>query len=167
MASCKQLESLDFEPLAGILSSISKVGRGDLIPILQAIQNEYGYLPRAVLMEMSRQTGIAVSSIYGVATFYEQFYLTPHGKHIVKCCRGTACHVRGAAGIAEEIGKILGIADGQTTEDMQFTFETVACLGTCALAPVMMIDGKYYGQMTPNRAKEILENLSSSREETV
>ena len=164
MASIEKIETLDFEPLSVILSSIPDIDQGELIPILQAIQNEYGYLPRSILMEMSRQTGIAVSTIYGVATFYEQFYLVPHGRYIVKCCRGTACHVRGATGIAEAIEKALGITDGETTEDMQFTFETVACLGTCALAPVMMIDGTYYGKMTPNHAQTIIDELKASQE---
>ena len=100
--------------------------------------------------------------MFGVATFYEQFYLEPHGKHTVKCCRGTACHVRGAAGIAEAIESALGITDGQTTEDMEFTFETAACLGTCALAPVMMIDGVYHGKMTASRVKELIDELRSS-----
>lgn len=162
----KQL-SLDLKPLDEILDSTEDVSPGDLIPILQEIQNQYGYLPADVLSEMSDRTSIPASRIYGVATFYEQFHLEPRGRHIVRCCRGTACHVRGAAGIAEEIEKILGISDGQTTEDMQFTFETVACLGTCALAPVMMIDGTYHGKVTPNNAKTILDNLSSSQQEAI
>ncbi len=160
MASCKQLENLDFEPLAGILSSISEVGRGDLIPILQAIQNEYGYLPRAVLMEMSKQTGIAVSAIYGVATFYEQFHLEPHGRNTIRCCRGTACHVKNGSELIDAIGRHLGVGPGETTEDMRFTFETVACLGTCFLAPVIMVNNDYYGHLSANKIKDILESYS-------
>ena len=160
MGLSKQLESLDFEPLAGILSSISKVGRGDLIPILQAIQNEYDYLPRAVLMEMSKQTGIAVSAIYGVATFYEQFHLEPHGRNTIRCCRGTACHVKNGSELIDAINRHLGVGPGETTEDMRFTFETVACLGTCFLAPVIMVNNDYYGHLSANKIKDILESYS-------
>ena len=156
--------TIDLTPLDGILSSFPNAASMDLIPILQKIQNTYGYLPRQVLMALSKRTGIPASRIFGVTTFYEQFYLTPHGKNTIKCCRGTACHVKEAVGIAEAIENALGIKDGQTTEDMQFTFETVACLGTCALAPVMMINGVYYGKMTPNRIQEILDDVRSSQE---
>ncbi|MCK5172471.1 MAG: NADH-quinone oxidoreductase subunit NuoE, partial [Planctomycetes bacterium] len=134
-------------------------------PILQKIQDNYGYLPRMVLMELSKRTAIPASRIYGVATFYEQFHLEPHGRHTVRCCRGTACHVKGAVGIAEAIERSLGIKDGETSKDMQFTFETVACLGTCALAPVMMVNGTYHGKMTPNHIQTIIESLKSSQEE--
>jgi len=145
------------KPLERILASRSKVGSNDLSPLLQEIQLAYGYLPPDVLMEFSRQTGIAASQIYGVATFYEQFHLEPHGRHTVRCCRGTACHVKGGHGMIQAVGRTLGIDDGQTTEDMRFTFETVACLGTCFLAPVIMVDNDYYGNMTATRVKGILE----------
>ena len=160
----KNEETLDFAKLDDLLQTFGDAGEDKLIPILQGIQNAYGYLPESILTELDRRTGIPVSKLYGVATFYEQFYLTPHGRHIIKCCRGTACHVRGAAGIAEAIEESLGISDGETTEDMQFTFETVACLGTCALAPVMMINGVYHGKMTPNHVQEIIENMKSPQE---
>ncbi len=136
----------------------------DMIPILQQIQQTYGYLQKDVLDETSKRTGIPASRIYGVATFYEQFHFKPHGKHTVRCCRGTACHVKGASELAETIEKTLGIADGETTEDMLFTFETVACLGTCALAPVMMVDEKYHGKMTSKKIEDIIEKLRSSQE---
>ena len=135
-----------------------------LIPILQNVQDKYNYLPEGALRQISDHTSIPLSRIFGVATFYEQFHLEPRGKHIVKCCRGTACHVKGAMGIAEVIEKTLGISDGQTTEDLRFTFETVACLGTCALAPVMMVDDVYHGKMTPKSIKKVLENITSSQE---
>ncbi len=156
---------VDISGLGEILSAVGQVGSNDLIPILQKIQDSYGYLPRTVLMELSKRTAIPASRIYGVATFYEQFHLEPNGRHTVRCCRGTACHVKGAVGIAEAIERSLGIKDGETSKDMQFTFETVACLGTCALAPVMMVNGTYHGKMTPKHIQTIIESLKSSQEE--
>ncbi len=156
----KNQEALDFAKLDDLLQTFPDAGEDKLIPILQGIQNAYGYLPESILTELDRRTGIPVSKLYGVATFYEQFYLVPHGKHTVKCCRGTACHVKGAAGIAEAIEKSLGVGDGQTTEDMRFTFETVACLGTCFLAPVMMVDNDYYGHLDANSISEILDKYN-------
>ena len=131
--------------------------RDSLIPLLQDIQKEYGYLPRPVLMELSHLSGIAASRIYGVATFYEQFHLEPHGRHTVRCCRGTACHVRRSREIIRSVKRELGVDEGRTTEDMRFTFETVACLGTCFLAPVVMVNNDYYGKLTPDKIKSILE----------
>ncbi len=148
------------ESLDGILDDRPNAGANDLIPILQQIQVEYGYLPKPVLMEMSKRTGIAASQIYGVATFYEQFCLEPRGRHTVKCCRGTACHVRGGPDIAEAICRTLGVEPGDTTEDMRFTFETVACLGTCFLAPVIMVNNDYYGNLTAGKVPEILERYT-------
>ena len=116
-------------------------------------------------MEMSDRAGIAASQIYGVATFYEQFHLEPHGRHTIRCCRGTACHVKGGKGMIKTVSRALDIEPGQTTQDMQFTFETVACLGACALAPVMIIDGTYYGKMTQRKAKNILNSYKQSSEE--
>jgi NADH-quinone oxidoreductase subunit E len=153
-------DSLSLEPLDQILTSMPNTGSGALIPILQKIQGVYGYLPPSVIMAMSKRTGIAASRIYGVATFYEQFYLEPHGRHTIRCCRGTACHVKGGTNIINAIGQFLSVSEGGTTEDMRFTFETVACLGTCFLAPVMMVDNDYYGHLTPNKVKDILERYS-------
>jgi len=150
-------KTVDMAPLEGIVSAKSNSGSNDLIPLLQDIQKEYGYLPRPVLMELSRLSGIAASRIYGVATFYEQFHLEPHGRHTIRCCRGTACHVRRGREIIRSIKRELGVDEGQTTEDMRFTFETVACLGTCFLAPVIMVNNDYYGKLTPDKIKSILE----------
>jgi len=151
---------LDLEPLCGILDSMAGAGQTDLIPLLQEIQSAYGYLPKPVLTEMSRRTGIEAARIYGVATFYEQFYLEPHGRHTIKCCRGTACHVKGGTGIAEAISGALGVEPGETTEDMCFTFETVACLGTCFLAPVIMVNNDYYGNLSARKIKKILDKYT-------
>jgi NADH:ubiquinone oxidoreductase subunit E len=147
----------DLAPLKKILTSRETIESSDLVPLLQDIQTAYGYLPRTVLLEMSRRTGLPASQIYGVATFYEQFYLEPHGKHTIRCCRGTACHVRGAQEMIQTVNRELGISEGQTTEDMRFTFETVACLGTCFLAPVIMVNEDYYGNVKANMIKGIIE----------
>jgi len=152
--------SLDLKALDEILASIPQPGDGDLIPILQKIQDSYGYLPPTVLMAMSRRTGIAATRIYGVITFYEQFHLEPHGRHTIRCCRGTACHVKGGPKIVAAVKRTLGVEPSETTEDMKFTFETVACLGTCFLAPAMMVNNDYYGHLNANKIKDILENYS-------
>jgi len=148
---------LDTAALDDILASAPKAGPDELVPILQKIQNAYGYLPKPILAAVSDRAGIPASRIYGVATFYEQFHLEPHGRHTIKCCRGTACHVKGGPNIIRTIEQTLGIAPGQTTEDMRFTFETVACLGTCFLAPAMMVNNDYYGRLTPPAIRSIVE----------
>jgi len=163
--SVNKEELLDLEPLDKILSSRNDIGSDNLIPILQEIQREYGYLPPEVLFELSRRTNIAASRIYGVATFYEQFYLEPHGRNTIRCCRGTACHVRGGQGVIRSVARTLGVEQGQTTEDMEFTFETVACLGACALSPVMVVNGAYYGKMTPQKTKVLLAHLKTAGRE--
>jgi len=140
-----------------ILDSVREAEQGDLIPVLQEVQRHYGYLPRDVLLEISEHTKIPVSRIFGVATFYEQFYLEPHGRHTIKCCRGTACHVKRGREIINTISKLLNVEPDQTTEDMRFTFETVACLGTCFLAPVMMVNNDYYGNLKPSQIEGILK----------
>ncbi|NQT01450.1 MAG: NADH-quinone oxidoreductase subunit NuoE [Planctomycetes bacterium] len=151
---------LDTEPLEKILASIPNAGPNDLVPILQQVQKAYGYLPKSILMAVSDRTGISASQIYGVATFYEQFYLEPHGRHTIRCCRGTACHVKGSPNIINAIQQALGIEPNETTEDMRYTFETVACLGTCFLAPVMMINNDYYGHLNARKIKSILERYA-------
>jgi len=151
---------LNLGPLDEILASMPDVGADSLVPILQQVQKAYGHLPRAILMEVSERTGIPASRIFGVATFYEQFHLEPHGRHTIRCCRGTACHVKGGHNIIKAAKQVLGVEPGQTTEDMRFTFETVACLGTCFLAPAMMINNDYYGHLNTRRIKGILERYS-------
>jgi NADH:ubiquinone oxidoreductase subunit E len=152
--------SSDVKLLNGILESMKVVSSSDLIPILHRIQNQYGYLPPDVLLELSKKTGIPASQIYGVATFYEQFHLEPHGRHTIKCCRGTACHVKGGHDMIRTITTTLGIEDGQTTDDMRFTFETIACLGSCFLAPAMMVNNDYYGHLNADKLKSILERYT-------
>lgn len=130
-----------------------------LIPILQDLQHRYGYLPREILEWMSKRTGIALSRIYGVITFYTQFYLEKKGDHIVRCCQGTACHVKGAPLVVDTIERELGIKAGETTADKKFSFETVNCLGACALAPLVVADDEYHGKMDQEQVKKIIRDL--------
>jgi NADH-quinone oxidoreductase subunit E len=141
----------------GILHLFPKPGSSDVIPILQAVQAQYGYLPTEILATISRRTGISLSQMYGVATFYAQFSFIPRGRHMVRPCRGTACHVRGAKRIVSSLEKHLGVADGKTTKDLKYSFETVACLGTCFLSPVMMVDDRFYGKLSPEKATRIVD----------
>ena len=143
--------------------SPEKSGRGEvnLIGLLQEVQERFGYLPQAALREISRLTRIPLSRIYGVVSFYAQFYTSPRGRHTIRACRGTACHVKGSGRIIDAIAQSLGIDDGQTTPDMLFYLETVACLGTCFLAPVMMIDNQYFGTLTPQRVQSILKSYQT------
>lgn len=131
--------------------------KGALIPVLQKAQDIYGYLPTEVLKEISKNLQIPVSNIYGVVTFYAQFHLKPRGRNIIRVCLGTACHVRGGAKIAEAVTNAVGIKDGETSEDLRYTFESVACLGACGLAPVMMINDDTHGRLTPDIVKSLLE----------
>lgn len=122
--------------------------RDELIPILQKVQEEFGYLPEEVMLEVAKFTGVPESRVYAVATFYAQFRFTPIGRNHIMVCRGTACHVRGAPRILEELKRRLGIEEGETTPDMEYTLETVACIGCCALAPCMMINKKVETKLT-------------------
>ncbi len=132
---------------------------GALIPILQELQADKGYLPADDLVKVSQGTGIPLSEIYSVATFYSQFYLEKRGRHVVRVCRGTACHVKGGHAVLKAVEQELGVCDGETTEDYSFTLETVACLGACFLAPVLVVDGDYFGRLTPDKATAILKNI--------
>jgi len=131
----------------------------NLIALLQDVQDHFRYLPQGALHELSRRLRTPLSRVYGVVSFYEQFYTEPRGKHSVRCCRGTACHVRGGERVINAIEETLGIKDGETSSDMMFSFDTVACLGACALAPLAVVDGIYHGKMTPRRAEEILRPI--------
>lgn len=130
--------------------------QGALIPILQEAQEEYGYLSKDLLTYIAQKTATPISQIYGVVTFYSQFHLNPRGRHIVRVCQGTACHVRGAKAILKALEDNLSISAGETTADLRFTLETVACIGACGLAPVMMVDEDTHGRLTPAIIPEIL-----------
>lgn len=137
-----------------------------LITMLQEIQEVYAYLPEEVLACLSRETNIPMSRIYAVVTFYAQFYLSPRGRNTVRVCRGTACHVQGCDSIITALKETLGVEEGGTTNDLQFSLETVACLGTCFLAPVMMLNESYHGELDAQKAKTILKDYSKSGKKT-
>jgi len=133
--------------------------KGSLIPLLQGAQDEFGYIPREAFEYLSEHTGIELSDMYGVATFYAQFRLAPVGKHIIKVCHGTACHVQQADKITDALMDALNVKDGETTEDRLFTLESVACLGCCSLAPVMMIGEETFGKLTGPEAVKVVKNI--------
>ena len=151
----QEQEGTSEERLNEILSSYE--GRGDeLIPILQQVQQVFGYLPEPAMKKIAKFLKLPESTVFGVGTFYAQFKLVPTGRNVIKVCRGTACHVRGSAQILGEIEKQLGISAGETTPDLEYSLETIACFGSCALAPVVVISSKVHGRMTTPKAREIL-----------
>jgi len=130
--------------------------KAELIPILQQVQQVFGYLPEDAMSRIADFVDVPECTVFGVATFYAQFRFVPIGRNVVKVCRGTGCYVKGAPRILDEIEKLLGIKDGETTPDLEYTLETVACFGSCALAPVVVVNDRVYGRMTPDKVKEIL-----------
>jgi len=155
---------VDLAPVAGIIAERTPFTEADIIGALQDVQEHYGYLPREAMDELARLSGLPVARFYGVATFYAQYHLKPHGKHTVRVCRGTACHVKGAPKVMDAVIRHLGIEDGETTSDMKFSLETVACLGTCFLSPVMLVDDRYFGNLTPDGAVEILQDMANAKQ---
>ncbi|MCI2424540.1 NADH-quinone oxidoreductase subunit NuoE [Candidatus Acetothermia bacterium] len=141
--------------------------RHELVPILQEIQTELGYLPEEALVMIATFTGIPESEAFAIATFYSQFRLTPTGRNRVMVCRGTACHVKGAPQILEEIENYLNIKEGETTPDLEFTLESVACIGCCALAPCIMVNNKdVHGRLTPKRVRGIFSDSKGKEQDT-
>jgi NADH-quinone oxidoreductase subunit E len=130
--------------------------KSELIPILQRAQQDFGYLSDDAMRHIARFLKVPEGVVYGVATFYAQFKFVPVGRNIIKVCRGTACYVKGSPRIVEEVEKVLGIKDGGTTPDLEYTLETIACFGSCALAPVVVLNDKVYGRMTSDKAKQLL-----------
>ena len=133
-----------------------EIDTGQLISILQDIQTEFRYLPKETLLQVSDTMNIPLSRVYSVATFFKAFSLEPRGEHLINVCLGTACHVRGADKILEQIERSLGISRGATTSDIKFTLETVNCMGCCALGPVVRIDNEYFGQIGPDKVDSLL-----------
>lgn len=129
--------------------------RGELIPILQEVQESLGYLPEKAMFDIARFLGVPESHVYSVASFYAQFRLLPLGRKRIAVCRGTACHIRGAPQILNAIGKTIGLKEGETSDDLEYTLETVACFGCCALAPCIRINIDVYGEMTTEKVKDI------------
>jgi NADH-quinone oxidoreductase subunit E len=140
---------------------------GKLIPALQKAQKEEGYISRARIEQIHRESGVPLARIYGVATFYSQFRLHPVGRHIVRVCHGTACHVAGANRVTEDLEEVLGISTGQTTPDRLFTLEMVSCLGCCSLAPVIMVDDATHGNLKPGDVKKIIKQYRKAAQEVV
>jgi NADH-quinone oxidoreductase subunit E len=145
--------------------SVFEGKRGALISILQRVQEEFGYLPEETLKEVATFLKLPRSQVFSVATFYAHFYLTRRGDHLVKVCQGTACHVRGGREILEVAEHCLGIKTGQTTDDYQYSLERVACLGSCALAPLIVVDDTLYPQVTTKNVVEILKNGKDAQRE--
>ncbi len=150
--------------LEALLDALDVSPESNLINVLQNVQVRLGYLPAPALEAICRRTRIPLSRIYGVVTFYSQFYMEPRGRHIVRICRGTACYVRGGKSVLNTVKKELRVEDGETTDDMMFTLETVACLGACALGPVMVVDSTYHGNMDSRKA---LSTLRMYREDSI
>ena len=140
---------------------------GRLIPALQQAQEQDGYISRDRLRSISEEHGVPLAQVYGVATFYSQFRLHPVGKHIVRVCHGTACHVQGAKGITYALVDTLGVQTGETTADRQFTLEVVSCIGCCSLAPVLMIDNDTFGNLKPTDVKKIVKQHRTTGAEAV
>ncbi len=158
-------QTFDFSVVDAILDNYPK-NESSTIAILQDIQEHYHYLPREVFPRVAKAIGIGEARLYGVATFYENFSLEPKGKYVIRCCDGTACHVRGSVPILERLRSELGLTDGKTTtDDLSFTVETVSCLGACGLAPVITVNGVVYPAMTPDKATELLKELRAQLEQ--
>jgi NADH-quinone oxidoreductase subunit E len=153
-----QEETLDLAPLYQIIDECQGQ-RGVLIQVLQRAQEAYGYLAPEVLQEIAKGLHVPLSQVYGVVTFYAQFYLSRRGKHVIRTCDGTACHVRGAAKIVDAMEKELGIRAGETTPDYEFTFEVVYCLGSCGLSPVAVVDDQVVGRLVPEKMVQIVRDL--------
>jgi len=148
---------VDMKLLTPVLDDWREHGTG-LIAVMQNTQEQFGYLPRAAIREISTQTGVSLSQIYGVASFYNQFRLSPIGKYVIDVCHGTACHVAGAPLITAALEEELGVDEGKTTKDMLFTLSSVACMGACSQAPVMRIGDETYGSLTPDRTRKIIRD---------
>jgi NADH-quinone oxidoreductase subunit E len=157
----EQEETIE-ERLNEILSSYQ--GREDeLIPILQQVQQIFGYLPKPAMKRIARFLKLPEGTVFGVGTFYAQFKLVPSGRNIIRVCRGTACHVRGGARILREVEKHLSIKPGESSPDLEYCLETVACIGACALAPTMVVNNETHGQMTTKKVAEVLEQFREKK----
>ena len=159
MCNCQGPKS-DFSLIADILTKYGD-SPSNLITILQKSQDIYGYLPKDVMYHIAEKIGVTPADVMGVATFYSQFRLSPIGKYLIMSCQGTACHVNGSERVSAAISEYLGIGNGETTADGLFTLENVACLGCCSLAPVIMINGEAYGNLTPDSAVAVIKEIQS------
>jgi NADH:ubiquinone oxidoreductase subunit E len=151
--------TFDLAPLRPILAEYGGQ-KGAVIPILQRIQEAYGYLPKEILAELSKRTDIPLTRLIGVATFYAQFRLARRGKHLIRVCDGTACHVRGAAHNVDALEKAFDLGDDGTSPDYQYTMEIVYCIGSCGLAPVAVVDDKVFGRVEPEELVERVREVA-------
>jgi len=157
--------SLNVDEVIGHVNQVLKESekkQGVLIHAFQQIQTEHNYLPEEELIKLSRNLNLPLSVVYSTATFYKQFYFTPRGKNIVRVCTGTACHVRGAGAVMERLKDEFGVADGETTEDLTMTLETVGCIGCCGLAPVATINDDIVGEIDIKKIDGMIENIKGN-----
>jgi NADH-quinone oxidoreductase E subunit len=147
---------MDIMKIESILSKFPQP-KGNLIAILHEMQNEYNYLPEEELRYVSKKTGVALSQVYSIATFYNRFSLQPKGKHQICVCLGTACHVKGAQKVMDALERSLEIGEGETTDDLKFSLEAVRCIGACSLAPAVVINDEAYREMTPKKMTKTLK----------
>lgn len=138
--------------------------KGAVIPVLQQVQDYYGYLSKEMIDRIGVNLNVSPHQLYGVLTFYAQFYTTPRGKYVIRVCRGTACHVKGSARISEVVFEEFGIKNGETSSDIKFTLEEVSCIGACGMAPVIMVNDKTYGNLTPENARAIFREYANKNE---
>jgi NADH-quinone oxidoreductase subunit E len=167
-AICQELSSENGVQLEGLFNEIRKEFEGrpnELIPLLQRVQRSFGYLPEQALLEIGRLTGLSAARVYGTATFYAQFRFHPAGKYMIRVCRGTACHVKGSDRLLDTVEDYLGVTPGQMTPDGLFTIETVACFGSCALAPIMVINDSVYGSLNRSKALKLLDEVRAGEKE--
>lgn len=153
------------EKMNAILARYPSAKREHLIPLLQEVQEEFGYLSREAVVRIGEHLGLPASKIYGVATFYNQFRFQPKGRFHIMVCRGTACHVKGSAAVLDAIKSVLRIESGQTTRDGMFSLEVVACIGACGLAPVICINDEFFGNLSPDKARQILSSYREKAKE--
>jgi len=154
MAKAKGVTKADLKRIDGIIAEYREQ-RWALIPLLHELQGAVGYIPPEAIPRIASALGLFPSQVQGVISFYTQFYTTPRGKNVVRVCRGTACHVRGAKTILKLVKQHLGLEEGETSPDLEYTLETVACIGVCALAPNMVINTNTYGQMNPKKVARV------------
>jgi NADH-quinone oxidoreductase subunit E len=151
--------------IESILSKYPEARRDALIPLLQEVQDTYGYLSREAVVCVGHHLGLPASKIYGVATFYNQFRFQAQGRNHIQVCRGTACHVKGSAAVLEALERELGVQAGETTRDGEFSLEVVACIGACGLAPVISVNGEFHAGVTPDGIEDILDSYREEAEE--
>ncbi len=169
-AICRELSVESLPEIEGLFNEIQREFKGradELIPLLQRVQRELGFLPEQALIEIARFTGLSAAGVFGTATFYTQFRFQPVGKYIIRVCRGTACHVKGSNRLLETIEEHLRVTPGAMTPDGLFTIETVACFGSCALAPIMVVNDSVYGSVTRSGALKLLDGIRMREAELI